>query len=210
MIHVLVVDDHPVVREGWKRALEEHADIRVTGEAGSAAEAQRLLVHHRYDVAVLDISMPGRSGLDLLGDLRNSHPDMPVIIATLHSEEHYAIRVMRAGAAGFLNKDAPPNALVDAVRRVASGHKYVTDSLAERMALNLDSGYREMPHERLSDREYQVLCMLAMGKKAKDIADTLSLSPKTISEFRSRILAKMEMESTADIIRYAVRHDLVE
>lgn len=209
-IKVLVVDDHAIVREGWKQIFGDTSDIVVAGEAGDYAEALRRITKGNWDVIVIDISMPGRSGLDLLEDIKSRRPKLPILVLSIHSEEQYGLRVLRAGASGFMNKATAPDELVNAVRKVHSGGKYVSPSLAERLACFLEVNAVKPPHETLSDREYQVMCMLASGKMAKEIAEELSLSAKTISTFRARILQKMGMTKNTELIRYALKHGLIE
>jgi len=210
MIQVLVVDDHEIVRRGWTQILGETDDIRVMGEASNTRDAMELIRNGNWDVVVLDISMPGKSGIDLLKDLARTHPDLAVLISSIHPEDQYAVRVLRAGAAGYMNKDTASDELVNAIRKVHRGGKYVSESLAQLMAFNLDDKRLGAPHEALSDREYQVLCMLASGKTSSQIAEQLALSPKTVSTFRARILEKLALSNNAELIRYAIQHDLVQ
>ncbi len=210
MIKVLVVDDHAIVREGWRQLLGETDDIRVEGEAANAGEAFDAVNRERWDVVVTDLTMPGKSGIDLLKDIRRLHPKLPVLVLSVHAEEQYGLRALRAGATGYLSKEAAPNELVTAVRRVCNGGRYVSPTMAELLAFRLDENLDAPPHEALSDREYQVLCLMGMGKSGADIAAELNLSPKTISTFRTRILEKMNLSGNADIIRYALKNNLVE
>jgi len=210
VIKVLVVDDHAIVREGWRQILGETDDIRVEGEAANAQEAFDAVNKELWDVVIVDLTMPGRSGIDLLKDIKRLHPKLPVLILSIHPEEQYGVRVLRAGAAGYLSKDAASDELVTAVRKVCSGGRYISPTMAELLAFRLDEDAEASPHEVLSDREYQVMCLMAMGKTGSEIAAELSLSPKTISSFRTRILEKMNLNGNADIIRYALKNNLVE
>ncbi|MBC7231238.1 MAG: response regulator transcription factor [Actinobacteria bacterium] len=210
MIRVLVVDDHPVVRKGLAMILAEEPEIREVGEADSAAALLRLIDSSAWDVVVLDISLPDRSGLEVLKDIRAMRPGLPVLILSMHPEDQYAPRVLKAGAAGFVSKESAAEELVNAVKKVVGGGRYVSPSLAERLAEIIDEDYRGAPHERLSDREFQVMRMLAQGKRLKDIADELCLSVKTVSTYRARVLEKMGMESNAELACYAVKNGLME
>jgi two-component system, NarL family, invasion response regulator UvrY len=210
MIKILVADDHTIVREGLKQIVGEVGDMMVADEAGNGQEALSKIREGDYDVVLLDISMPGRSGLEVLKDIRAERPKLPVLILSMHSEEQYAIRALRAGASGYLTKASAPDELIGAIRKVSRGGKYVTASLAEQLALELDVDTQKPPHEMLSDREYQVMLMLASGKAVKEIADELCLSVKTISTYRSRILEKMNMKKNTELMRYAIQNGLVD
>ena len=210
MIRILVADDHAVVREGLKRIIAATTDMMVAGEAVNGQQVLDLVGSGSWDVVLLDISMPGRGGLDVLRQLKAEHPRLPVLVLSMYSEDQYAVRVLKAGGAGYLTKDSAPEELVNAVRRVIRGRKYIGPATAERLAVDLDLDFQEAPHEALSDREYQVLCLLGSGKTVSEIADRLALSVKTISTYRTSILEKMKMNTTAELIRYAIRHNLVE
>jgi len=210
MIKVLIVDDHTIVREGLRQILEETLDIAVTGEASSAQEVINKVKNNDFDIVLLDISLPGRSGLDVLKQLKSIKPDLPVLILSMHPEEQYAIRSLRAKASGYLTKESASDELIKAIRKVAQGRKYITSSLAERLAFELEDNASCSYHEKLSDREYQVMCMIATGKRVKEIADALSLSVKTISTYRTRILKKMNMKNTSHLIYYAIKSGLVD
>lgn len=209
MIRVLVVDDHPVVRKGLTMVLAEEPEIQEVGEADSAAGMLAMLGASSWDVVVLDISLPDRSGLEILRDIKAMRPELPVLILSMHPEDLYAPRVLKAGAAGYVSKDSAAEELVSAVKKVVGGGKYVSPSLAERLAEIIDDDYRGAPHERLSDREFQVMRMLAQGKRLKDIADELCLSVKTVSTYRARVLEKMGMESNAELTYYALKNGLI-
>lgn len=210
MLKILVADDHTIVREGLKQILGEVADMIVAGEASDGSEALRKVREDHYDLVLLDISMPGIGGLDVLKHLKSEKPDLPVLMLSMYPEEQYAVRTLKAGASGYLTKESASDELIAAIRKVSSGGKYVTSSLAEKLASCFDT-YSDMPvHERLSDREYQVVRMIASGKTVTEIADELSLSVKTISTHRNRALIKMGMKTNAEITYYAIKHGLVE
>lgn len=210
MIKVLIADDHTLVREGLKRILVVTSDIVVTGEAGKGQDILDMVGKKNYDVILLDISMPGRSGVDILKQLRAMKPDINVLMLSMHPEDQYAVRSLKAGAAGYLTKDSAPDELISAIRTVSSGRKYVSSSLAETLASYFGTENGRPLHENLSDREYEVMCMIASGMTNKEIAAELSLSAKTISTYRTRILDKMNMKSSAELTRYAVQNQLIE
>ncbi len=209
MFRILLVDDHPVVRKGMKSILEEGLAGSVVTEASSGDEALDRL-SSPFDVIVLDLSMPGRSGIDLLAEVKHRHPELPVLIMSLHAEEQFAVRALRAGASGYLTKSAAPDQLVNAVAKVARGGRYVSETLAERLALDVGGqGTSGQPHERLSDREFEVLRGIASGQTVSEIATTMKLSVKTVSTYRARLLEKMGMTSNAELTRYAIENGLV-
>ena len=210
MTRVLVVDDHSLFREGLKQIIAETPDLRVTGEAVGGHDALRAIEGHTYDVVVMDLSMPEGSGLEALMQLRSYAPDLPVLILSMHPEQQYGVRVLKAGACGYLSKDAAPDHLIEALRKVAAGGRYVTPTVAERLAEHLSADTTGPLHETLSEREFQVLRLLAQGLTVGEIADTLALSVKTVSTYRSRLLEKMNMQSNAEVTRYALEHKLVE
>jgi len=210
MIKILIADDHAVVREGLKQIISETPDMRVTDEADNGQEVLNKVSEHHYDVVLLDITMPGRSGLDILKQLKSKKPKLPVLMLSVHPEEQYAVRTLKAGASGYLTKGSATDELIAAIRKISIGKKYVSSSLAEKLAFDLDLDYEKPRHEILSDREYQVMSMIASGKTVKEIADELSLSVQTISTYRSRILEKMKLKNNAEIIYYAVKQGLVE
>lgn len=209
MIRVLVADDHPVVREGLKRIIERDSAIVVAAEAGTSQEVLDRLAADRLDVVLLDINMPGRGGLEVLQQIKAHYPSLPVLVVSMYPEEQYATRVLRAGAAGYLTKESAPSQLVKAIRKVIRGGKYVSPTLAEKLAIDLGANSTN-PHESLSNREYQVLCLLASAKTVSEIADELSLSVKTISTYRTRILEKMGLRNNVELARYALKHGLVD
>jgi DNA-binding NarL/FixJ family response regulator len=209
MIKILVADDHPVVRLGLKQLLSDVKDMSVVDEATTGQEVLKKVAKSDYDVILLDISMPGRNGLDILHELRSKKPKIPVLVLSIYPEDQYAVRVLKIGAAGYLTKESVPEELITAIRKVAQGRKYISATLAEKLAIDLEFDSEKPVHEYLSDREYQVLCLLASGKRLKDIADELDLSIKTISTYRTRILDKMKMKNNAEMIRYALQNKLV-
>lgn len=210
MIKILVADDHTIVREGLKQILAETSDIVVTGEAANAQEILNKIFKSDYDVVLLDISMPGKSGLDILKDLKSIKPKLPVLILSMHPEEQYAVRVLKSGASGYLTKGSAPDELITAIRKVSLGGKYVSSVLAEKLAFNLEKDTKKPIHETLSDREFQVMCMIASGKAVSEIAEELLLSVKTVSTYRARILEKMKMKNNAEITYYAIKNGLVD
>jgi DNA-binding NarL/FixJ family response regulator len=208
MIRVLIADDHVIVRRGLKQIINEAPDMCVAGEASNGQEALRRLTLEAWDVAVLDISMPIRNGLDILPILRMSNPHLPVLVLSMYPEEQYALRVLKAGASGYMNKQVALEELVEAIRKVAGGGRYVSPSVAERLASEVGGRHVNSPHEELSDREYQVLIGLGTGKATNEIARELLLSPKTVSTYRRRILEKLKLTTTADLVRYVIVQNL--
>ncbi|HET8645769.1 MAG TPA: response regulator transcription factor, partial [Vicinamibacteria bacterium] len=203
-------DDHAIVRRGLKELLGEASDIEVAAEAASAQEALDCVRQQAFDVAVLDLGLPGRGGLELLAEIKAERPALPVLILTMQPEDQYAVRALRAGAAGYVTKESAPEVLVQAVRRVAAGGRYVSPTLAEKLAEIVEGGGERDPHEALSNREFQVFRRLGAGRTVSQIAEELSLSVKTVSTYRTRILEKMGLETNAELMRYAVRHQLVD
>ena len=210
MIKVCVVDDHVVVREGLKRIISENPGMSVTAEAGDGNEALKVIQQQPFDVVLLDITMPNKNGMDVLKELRARSPRLPVLVLSMHAEEHYAVRVLRAGAAGYLTKESAPEKLVQAIRQVVRGGKYVSPAVAERLVYQLDAQASKPAHESLSDREYQVMCMIGSGKTVTEIAAELDLSVKTVSTYRVRILEKLNMKNNAEVTRYALKEGLVD
>ncbi|MGH7491392.1 MAG: response regulator [bacterium] len=209
MIKVLIADDHPIVREGLKLIIRATPDITVAGEASNAQEVLDQVMLQDFQVVLLDISMPGRNGLDILKQLKSMKPGLHHLILSTHPEEQYALRALKSGASGYLTKDKVPEELINAIRKAALGGKYISAALAEKLAFNLSGEKAESPHQMLSDREYQVMCMIASGKTVKQIGEELALSIKTISTYRRRILEKMHMKTNAEITHYAVHEGLV-
>jgi two-component system invasion response regulator UvrY len=210
MINVFIADDHTLIREGFKKILERESDIRVVGEAGSAFEVLDFLKQHSCHILVLDLSMPDKNGLDLLGDIGNLYPKVKTLILTMHAEEHYAIRALKAGAAGYLTKESAPDELIKAIRSIVAGHLYISQNIAEQLAYSVGGKIDKMPHERLSDREFQIMRLLAEGKATSEISRELSISTSTVSTYRQRIMRKLNVRSIADVILYAVNNRLIE
>jgi len=208
-IKILIADDHPIVRAGFKQVIADTPDMLVADEAGNGQEVLNLIGKKDYDLVLLDISMPGRSGLEILKDLKSEKPKLPVLILSIYPEEQYAVRALRAGASGYMTKASAANELIAAIRKISAGGKYISASLAEKLAFYLDGDATRPPHETLSDREYQVMLMIASGKTVTEIADELCLSVKTISTYRTHILEKMKMKNNAEITLYAVHNKLV-
>jgi two-component system invasion response regulator UvrY len=210
MKKLLLVDDHEVVRDGIKRMFDEQPDAAVFGEAGTVPEALQLAREQNWDVAVIDLSLGNRSGLELLKELKRIRPNLPVLVLSVHAEEQYARRAFKAGAAGYIAKDCSRAELVNAINKVAGGGRYVSARLAEKLVIDLERGSDRPPHEALSDRELEVLNLIASGKTVGEIANLLSLSDKTISTYRARILEKMGMRTNAELTHYALRQKLTE
>ncbi len=210
MIRIIIADDHAIVRRGLRQTLSEEADMTVIDETDNAQELLSRVRKQPCDVVVLDISMPGRSGLDVLTDLRREHPRLPVLILSMYPEEQYAVRVLKAGASGYLTKETAPAEMITAVRKVIAGGKYVSSTLAEKLASDITSKGDRPRHEALSEREYQVLGLMARGKPVSEIARELCLSVKTVSTYRARLLEKLGRRNTAELIHYAFQHRLVE
>ncbi len=210
MLKILIADDHPVFRRGLKQIIAETTDMVVAGEATNGWEVLSKVRTGDYDLVLLDISMPGKDGMDVLTQLKNERPALLVLMVSMHPEEQYAVRALKAGASGYLTKESAPDELIVAIRKVSTGRKYVSSALAERLAALLQEDAEVLPHEALSRREYQVMCMIASGKTLKEIAGELSLSIKTISTYRSRILEKMKKNNNAELTRYAINNRLVD
>ena len=209
MIRVLIADDHVVVRQGLKQILGDTPELLVAGEAINGQEVLDKIRAEAWDVVVLDISMPDHSGLDILKQLKAEQPKLPVLVLSMHPEDRYAMRVLKAGASGYLAKDSAADELVKAIRKVVSGGRYVSPSLAEKMAFDVGADASKLPHETLSDREFQVLRLIADGKSVTEIAAELSLSVKTVSTYRARLLEKMNLSTNAELIHYAIRNHLI-
>ncbi len=210
MIRVLIIDDHPIVRTGIRSLLAGAVDIEVVGEAGDGEEGLDLAQRLQPSVITLDISMPGMSGMEVLKELKHQRHQAAVLMLSLHPEDRYAIRLLRAGASGYVTKEAPSDTLTQAIRKVNGGGKYISSEVAERLAFNIDPDFEGPLHERLSNRELEVMRQLASGRTVTEIGHQLELSVKTVSTYRRRILEKMALGSTAEIVRYAVEHQLVE
>ncbi len=208
MLKILVADDHPIVRQGIKQIIADTTDMVVAGEAANGQEVLNAVKENPYDVILLDIAMPGPNSMDILKQLKKDKPQIAVLILSIYPEEQYAVRTLKAGASGYLTKESVPDELVEAIRKVSKGGKYITSSLAESLATILIKEDQGLPHTILSDREYQVLLMISSGKTNKEIADELSLSVKTISTHHTRILNKMNMRTNAELIHYVIKHEL--
>jgi DNA-binding NarL/FixJ family response regulator len=210
MLRIIVVDDHPLVREGVRRIISENKELSVVAEATDGEEGLRTIRNHPCDLVLLDIGLPKKSGLEVLTQIRSEKPQLPVLVFSMHSEEQYALRVLRAGAFGYLTKESAAVCLMEAIRKVLRGGRYVSPELAQRLAFRLRTDSGKPPHEALSDREYQFLCLLAKGKTVSEIAADLSLNVKTVSTYRTRALEKMGYKNNAELIYYALKNGLVD
>jgi DNA-binding NarL/FixJ family response regulator len=210
MIKILIADDHAIMREGLKLIVAQEIDMKVFGEAGSSNELFELLEKDSWDILILDINMPGKSGLDALKEIKYNYPKIPILILSMYSEEQYGIRSIKAGASGYLKKASAPEELVKAIRMIVQGGKYISSSLAEKMADILAQDYQKIPHENLSDREYQIMLKIASGKTAESIADELSISIHTVYSYRNRILEKLGVKSNVEITQYVLSNNLNE
>lgn len=210
MTRVLIADDHSMVREGLRQIIGKAPGMLVAGEAADGREALAKALAEQYDVVLLDISMPGVNGLDVLKELKSQKPRLPILILSVHSEETYAARALRTGAAGYLNKDCEPEQLIEAIRGVALGGKYISPALAERLACEMEAHAETPSHEKLSDREFQVLHLLASGKTVKEIAEELALAVPSVSTYRARIIGKMKLKNVAELTHYAIRNQLTD
>lgn len=210
MIKILIADDHPVVREGLKQIISKAVDMNVAGEALDGMQVLQMIEKENWDVIVLDIGMPGKDGLEVLKDIKKQKPELPVLILSMFPEEQIAVRTFKVGAAGYMNKETAPKELVNAIRKIYDGGKYVSPSLAEKLVADLDSDAEKKPHDLLSDREFQVLRMIASGKDVDEIADELFISVKTVRTYRDRILDKLKLKNDVEIARYAMKNKLLE
>jgi DNA-binding NarL/FixJ family response regulator len=210
MTRIVLVDDHAIVRRGLAGILSEKPGLEVVGEASDYAELRRVLREKEADVVVLDINLPGKSGIEVVQILAGEYPKLRVLMLSIYPEDQYGLRALRSGASGYLSKSSAPEELVRAVETVAGGRKYVSTALAQALVENLTGQSSDRPHERLSNREFQTLCLIAQGKRLSDIAEALSLSPKTVSVYRARILEKMGLANNAELTHYALKHQLVE
>jgi two-component system invasion response regulator UvrY len=209
-IRVLIADDHAIIRQGLKQILSDTEDLEVVAEADGGVKALQVLRNTQCDVVLMDVSMPDRNGIDTLKLVKKEFPRLPVLILSMHPEEQYAVRALRAGAAGYLSKQGAPEQLVTAIRQVAAGKKYVSAAVAEELANVIGEDVERPPHEKLSDREYQTLCMISSGKTLTQIAEQLNLSVKTVSVYRARLLEKMKLRNNAELTHYGLKHGLVE
>lgn len=210
MIKILIADDHAIVREGLKQIVAEESDMVVLGEAEDSFSLIALLPKQDWSVVVLDINMPGKNGLDILKDLKISHPNLPILILSMYSEEQYGLRAIKAGASGYLKKVSAPNELVQAIRKIVSGGKYINQSLAEKLAYNYEINSDKQKHEILSNREFDIMCRIAAGETAEEIAVELMLSVHTIYTYRNRLLEKMGMKSNVELTQYVIQNKLIE
>jgi two-component system invasion response regulator UvrY len=209
-VNVLIADDHPIIRYGLKQILSEEPDIGILGEAQNCGEVLEYVRKQKWHLVILDISMPGRGGIDVLKELKHQYPKLPVLVLSMHPEEQYAKRALKVGAAGYLNKGNAQEELVKAVRKILQGGKYVSPALAEKLANDLEAESEKPLHETLSDREYEVMLLIASGKTVSQIAVELTLSVKTIDTYRSRILEKMKMKTNAELMHFAIKNKLVD
>lgn len=210
MIHVMIVDDHAIVRQGLKQILNETEDIRVTGEAETGFQAIKFVRQCEFDVLLLDISLPDRNGIEILKQIRKDKPNLAILVLSMHNEHEFAIRALKAGAAGYLNKQSAPAQLVVAIREVASGNKYVSSAVAQELANSITTDSDQPLYSILSDREFQTLCLIASGKTLSDMSAEMFLSPKTVSVYRSRVLEKLKLSNNSELIRYAIKNKLVD
>ncbi|HCJ66374.1 MAG TPA: DNA-binding response regulator [Elusimicrobia bacterium] len=210
MLRVLIADDHAVVRQGLKQILREEFPQGIYGESENAQEVLRQVREQDWDIVILDVTLGNRSGLEVLAEIKTMCPKLPVLVLSMHPEDQYGVRMLKSGADGYLTKESAPEEIVKAIRKILAGGKYVSPSLAERLVLELENNTNKLPHEKLSDREYQVMLMIASGKTVTEIAEVVHLSVKTISTYRERILEKMGMKNNAELIHYAVKNHLVE
>ena len=210
ILRAILVDDHALVRQGLKQILQEQWPRAIFGEAGDAAALWRLVRGGDWDVVILDLSLPGENGIEVLKQLRTAHPRLPVLVLSMHSEAQYGLRALKAGAAGYMTKESASECVVPAIKKVLSGGKYVSAALAEKLASSLGTDHDKAPHELLSDREYQVLCRIAAGKTLTQIGEEMTISVKTVATYRTRLLEKMQLKSNAELTHYGIRNGLVE
>jgi len=209
VIRILIVDDHAIFREGLKQILAKHSDMRVVDEAGSGQEVIAKVLQHKLDVVLLDISLPGRSGPELLSEIKKMKPELAVLVLSMHPEDQYAVRMMKAGALGYMTKESASKELISAIRKVSTGRHYISSKLAEEMAVALETNTPKLPHVTLSNREFHVMRMLASGKSLKDIANELLISEKTVTTYRARILEKMNLHNNVELTLYAIENKLL-
>jgi len=210
MIRLLIADDHAIFREGLKHILEEHPDIIVADEAKNGQEVLDNIWKREYDMVLLDIGMPGMPAIEVLKKVKNDKPRLPILVLSMYPEEQYAVRVIKAGASGYLTKESAPEELITAIRKITAGRKYITSSVAEKLAAEVEPDAARPAHHTLSDREFEVFRLIASGKTVTQVADALFLSVKTISTYRSRILEKMKMKTNAELMHYALKHHMIE
>ncbi len=210
MINILVVDDHALIRKGLKLLLEDSPDLKITGEAASGSQATTMLRTQHFDLMLLDINLPDKHGIELLKRFKAEQPELKTIVLSMYPEDQYGVRALKAGAMGYINKQSASDVLIKAIRQVIGGKKYISETMAEQLLNNLIGESQELMHQKLSNREYQTLCLMASGKSLSDISQIMTLSPKTVSVYRSRMLAKMGFTNNAEAIHYAISHHLVE
>lgn len=210
MIEILLADDHALFREGLKQILAKHPDMHIADEVGNGNDVLQKIRERRYDIVILDISMPGQSGWDVLTEITSEQPSLPVLILSMHPENQYAIRMLKAGASGYVSKESVSNELITAIRKVASGGKHISQAIAEKLAFEIDRRAEKLPHQLLSNREFQVMSMLAGGTTVGEIAESLHLSEKTISTYRARIFEKLNVRNIAELTHYALQQKLIE
>jgi DNA-binding NarL/FixJ family response regulator len=210
MIKILIADDHAIVREGLKQIVAEESDMKVMGEAANASELFELLDEDSWEIVVLDINMPGKSGLEALKEMKTRNIKVPVLILSMFSEDQYGLRAIKAGAAGYLKKVSAPTELVSAIRKIVGGGKYISSTLAEKLAENVDVTNQKALHQNLSDREFQIMCLISFGKSAEEIAEELAISIHTVYSYRNRILEKMHLKSNVELTQYAIQNKLIE
>lgn len=210
MIEILIADDHPIIREGLKQILKISTNIAIKGEASNGVEVLKLLKNNNYDLILLDLSLPKKNGIEVLKEIRKKYPKLPILILSIHSDEHFIIEALRNGASGYITKDSIPEELILAIKKVYSGQIYINQKVAEKLINNIKLNKGQHPHNLLSPREYQVMIKIGQGKSLKEIAEELSLSVKTISTYRARVLEKMGLKSNAQIIKYVIENDLLD
>lgn len=210
MIRVMITDDHAIVRQGLKQILSETTDIKVMGEAETGFQALKIMRQNNYHVMLLDISLPDRNGIEILKQVKKDHPHLAVLMLSMHTEHEFAVRALKAGASGYLNKQSAPAQLVTAIRQVAAGEKYVSPAVAQELANSIGLDNNKPLYESLSDREFQTLCHIARGKTLSDISTIMFLSPKTVSVYRARLLEKLQLTNNSELIRYAIKNNLVD
>lgn len=210
MIKIFIADDHQLIREGFKKIIDKEVDMTVVGEAQNSAEVHAFLSNEECDVVVLDINMPGKSGLDLLAELKDMNLKSKILILSMHPEDRFAVRALKLGASGYITKESAPDELIKAIQKIHHRGKYISQTLAEKLASNLNEDRDKAPHEKLSEREYQVLCLIGMGKTIQTISKELYLSLSTVHTYRNRVLEKMDMSSNAELIHYAIKNNLVD
>ncbi|HQO39191.1 MAG TPA: response regulator transcription factor [Spirochaetota bacterium] len=210
MIRIVIADDHDIVRAGLKQIIADEEDMEVAGESNSGEKLLELIKKHDYDVVLLDLKMSGMNGIEVMKHIKAIKPSVPVIVLSMHAEDQYAVRTIKAGASGYITKETAGDNLISAVRRVAAGGKYISPTLAETLAESVAGGGNELPHENLTDREFQVLCMIASGKTVSEIGAELFLSVKTISTYRQRILEKMNMKNNSEITHYVIKNNILD